>query len=446
MRLRDYQQRALCRLSAAFREGYRRIVVAAPTGAGKTTIAAEAARRALERGRRVLALAHRRELIDQLYQRFAEFGHTAGVVMASDHRADPAALLQVASVDTLIGRDIAPPDLVIIDEAHRTIAASYREIVARWPRAYAIGLTATPYRMDGRGLGEVYDHITVAATYTELIAAGHLLDVDVYGSEYREGDLVSIGDVVAALERHQPTCAAVFCRSVDMSRAVAAALVDAGISAAHIDGTTPARTRAAAIADLRAHRITALCNVDVLTEGWDLPALDCIVLARRTGSLGLYRQIVGRVLRPSPGKAAGLVLDFAANVRRHGWPTSDLSEWYHLRGEPPSLTSRETSAEQVYTPRQCLGCWRVYATLFEVCPACGWVPEARVLWTWKHTGAQLRQMRREQWRYHTPAQKRQYWHRMQAEGLRRGWHRGGAWHRFIARYGETPAEAGVTTQ
>src|SRR5258707_10019727 len=176
--LRPYQVDALERLREAWRHGVRRLLLVAPTGSGKTVCAAGVIAGAVRRGKTVVFLAHRSELINQCYAKLRDAGLAAsdlGVIQAQDRRRNPGARVQVASIATLARRPHRPPaDIVITDEAHRALAASYVKIAEYYPTATHLGLTATPYRADGRGLGDAYDEIVVVTSPRELIAGGDL--------------------------------------------------------------------------------------------------------------------------------------------------------------------------------------------------------------------------------------------------------------------------------
>lgn len=179
--LRPYQLDAVERVREQIRSGARRVLIVAPTGSGKTVVAAHIMARAVESGRRVLFVAHRRELIDQCFRKLEDSGvGQVGVIMAGDPRSNPGASVQVASIDTLRHRAKPEANLVIVDEAHRALAKSYVELASMYPASVHLGLTATPYRADGRGLCDAYDALVVVASPKELIAEGFLVEPTVY--------------------------------------------------------------------------------------------------------------------------------------------------------------------------------------------------------------------------------------------------------------------------
>jgi len=305
--LRPYQADAVARSREALRAGRRCILLVAPTGSGKTVIAAHIIASAVARGRRVLFVAHRRELIDQAFGKLRDAGLAdVGVIMAGDRRRNPVAPVQVASIDTLRRRAKPASDLVIIDEAHRALARSYAELREAYPLATHLGLTATPYRADGRGLGDAYEALVSVASPATLIADGYLVEPRVYTvpasdlpdlsrvrlsrGDYAPEQLSAavdrvglVGSIVEHWKRHARGVRTVaFAASVSHSQRIAAQFVAAGIAAEHLDGETPVDERAAILRRLEACETLVVSNYGVLCEGWDQPAVKCCILARPT--------------------------------------------------------------------------------------------------------------------------------------------------------------------
>ena len=176
--LRDYQVNAILALQKKLAEGIKRIVIVAPTGSGKTTIAGNIIANAVNQGLYVLFIAHRRELINQAYHRLIQMGiteHNTGIIMADDPRKRPEAQVQVASIDTLRNRIKPQADIVFIDECHRAPANSYRKVIEHYPEAIHLGLTATPIRADGQGLKNIYEDLLEVSSICELIDQGYLV-------------------------------------------------------------------------------------------------------------------------------------------------------------------------------------------------------------------------------------------------------------------------------
>jgi superfamily II DNA or RNA helicase len=387
--LRDYQVRALDACRAAIRAGKRRVLLVAPTGSGKTTIASETIRCAIARGSHVLFLAHRKELLSQCHGRLLEFGIESGIIRASDPRADPSQAVQVGSVQTLARRlerfagDAF--DLIVVDEAHHTRAETYAQILDHFRGARAVlGLTATPIRADGQGLAESYDALIEAASMRELVRLGFLVPVrmftspnlDLTGIHRRQGDYVLselgermnhevlVGNIVTEWQRLAgDRRTVIFATTVAHSESIASRFADAGIRAEHLDGGMPEQERDGVLERVRSGQTQVVVNCQILTEGWDMPEIACCVLARPTKSLGLYLQMSGRALRPAPGKRDCLILDHANCFREHGG-VSDR-RW--------ALTADKPKPAGEAPEKICPGCGLIIAIGRRECRECGFV-------------------------------------------------------------------------
>lgn len=350
--LRDYQEQALDRLRAQYEAGLRRLLLVLPTGAGKTVVAAHVMHQYALRGERVLFLAHRRELIFQAAAKLEAYGLSSdaggelSVALGGDARYAPNRPIQVASIQTALRRlDALRLDevaLVVIDEAHRARAGSYEQILgAVPPSAFVLGLTATPYRADRKRLkGLAFEDRVRGPEVADLIARGALVpprvfaspraprlrDVGLRGGDYDTAKLAGVmnttmlnGDIVTNWMKHAPERkTVVFAVNIEHSLAIAEEFRRAAVPVAHLDGSTPNGERAQILRELETGKLQVVCNVGVLTEGWDCPPVSCVVLARPTKSRGLWRQMVGRALRPAPGKVDCLVLDHAGSHYEHG--------------------------------------------------------------------------------------------------------------------------------
>lgn len=339
--LRPYQQRAIEDVRAAYRRT-RRVLLVAPTGFGKTATASALIQWAVAKGRRVVFAVHRREIVRDTLRRLEGAGVPCGLVMAGERPSD--APVQVCSVQTLVARAAAPPaDLLVWDEAHHCAADTYREIAAQYPRAWHLGLTATPERADGVGLRDAFDELVVGATVRELQEQGYLAECDVIAPDARRDALAM--EPTAAWEKYaegRPTV--VFHRTVEESLRFARGL---GSLCAHIDGSMGRSMRDARLEDFARGRTQVLSNVYVLTEGWDAPRAKVCILARGCGSPGTYLQMVGRVLRRA-GDARALVVDLAGVTHEHGLPDEDRE--FSLDG----IARKPTSDREWIS--QCLAC------------------------------------------------------------------------------------------
>jgi DNA repair protein RadD len=360
MEPRDYQLQAVEGCRTAYRRGARAVLLVVPTGGGKTVIGSLVVEGALARGRRVLWLAGRRELVDQAAARLP--GHV-GVVMAGRQR-DLDAPVQVASLDTVVGQDIAPVDLVVYDEAHHAVAATSRQVLERHPRAHVLGLTATPVRSDGVALGDVFGELVLGPSVRELIGAGHLVPCEVLAPARTHGTL-SEDPVQAWLRYGEGRPGFAFHASVDASRAFVEGLHAEGVTAAHVDSSTPATVRARAVEAFRAGEVECLSSVHVFTEGVDVPRAAVCLLARGCGNAGTYLQMVGRVLRPYPGKDVARVVDLRGVVHEHGLPDDDRA--WSLEGKQGQV--RASDRQPLTQCQQCGYVWRWVAP--GPCERCG---------------------------------------------------------------------------
>jgi superfamily II DNA or RNA helicase len=400
---RPYQVEGIAAARAILAEGVRRVLLVLATGGGKTIIAALVALGAVAKGKRVLFVGPRREIIAQAFWKLVEAGiaeRDCGVVMADGviphvhtrepYRARrPNAQVQVASIQTLANRRMPPADVVFVDEAHHATSSTWSKVLAHYAEsgAVVVGLTATPCRADGAGLGKWFDRLHVIAGFADLSAQGFLVTPRVFttpaapdlsrvklnrAGEYDATQVAAVmrdralvGDVVAHWQRHaEGRTTAVFAASVEHSRELCEAFRAAGVTAGHIDGAMDTDARDAVLSDLRAGSITVVCNFGVLTEGWDEPRVKCVVLARPTKSLSLFLQMCGRGLRPWEGLSA-ILLDHAGAVHEHGFP-SDAREW-SLDGKV-----RRKGAVAV---RTCPQCYAALPAGTAVCTECGHVFE-----------------------------------------------------------------------
>ncbi|HEX3418202.1 MAG TPA: DEAD/DEAH box helicase [Stellaceae bacterium] len=379
--LRPYQQEGVAEIRGAFRRGIRRVLFVLPTGGGKTIVFCYIATEAARRGKQILILVHRQELVEQTSRALEAMGVDHGVIAAGYRRR--AALVQIASIMTMVrrlGEDRF--DLLVIDEAHHAVAGSWSRIVEAFPDAYVLGVTATPERLDGRGLRDVFDEMIVGTGVHDLISIGHLVPAVTYaapvpdlsgvkirGGDYAADDLSRImmsGSITGdAVEQYSKLCpgrpALAYCCSIEHSQTVAQRFVDAGWRAAHVDGDTPALVRTNAVAALGRRELDVVTNCYLFTEGVDVPVLGAVLMLRPTKSVTLYLQMVGRALRPAPGKQKAYILDHVGNSHRHG-----------LCDEPRiwSLDSKKRKAGAAPV-KECPECHVIVPLGKQRCPECG---------------------------------------------------------------------------
>jgi DNA repair protein RadD len=383
--------------------GHRRICQVLSTGAGKTIVAATHIKEVVGQGDRVLFLSHRREITGQTSRKLHDRGVDHGIIQAG-FPSRPGERVQVASVQTLHARairgsalELPPANFVFVDECHHTPARSYRQILEAYPEAVIIGMTATPCRGDGRGLGADFELLVEGPQAAELIELKALVPpiyyaptmpdlsgVRVARGDYVEKDLAErvdrpelVGDVVTnwlRLGERRPTV--IFASSVSHSVHLRDRFRDASIVADHIDGSTPAEERDQTLVGLADGTVEVVTNYGVLTEGWDCPEASCLVLARPTKHLGLNRQMVGRGLRPAPGKDDCIILDHAGGIYEHGLVTEDVT--WTLEEDRRAVNPAHAARQRYDAPRLtiCPECGAVRSS-GRACPVCHWQPRPK---------------------------------------------------------------------
>ncbi len=421
--LRDYQARAIHDLRCAYRQGARAPLLVCPTGAGKTVMFSAITAGAVDRGRRVLILVHRRELIRQASAKLSLADVPHGIIAAGFPASDEP--VQVASVQSLarrLERQHWQPDLIVIDEAHHAVAGTWASVLSHWPHAFRLGVTATPIRQDGRGLGAVFDHLVKGPSVATLTSQGHLsparlyappIAADLSGLQIRGGDYKQeqlderlnrptvTGDAIAHYRRfcnHKRAIA--FCCSANHAHAVAAAFNRDGVPAAVMLGGTPTAERDDMVRQFAAGTIQLLVTVDVVSEGFDCPDAEAAILLRPTASLGLYLQQVGRVLRPAPGKPHAVILDHVGNVHRHGFP-DDIHDW-SLDDRLKRSRSAGPAAPSVRTCEQCFAAFSPQPQ----CPVCGAACAPAPARQVKQVAGELQELKREAVRQRVAERKR----------------------------------------
>lgn len=395
--LRPYQTTLVERTRANFIVGKRAQLLVLPTGGGKTVCFSYMAGAAKAKGLTVWILAHRVELLEQISKTLRAFGIAHGMI-APGFVGDRRQQVQVASVFTLARRldRYAAPDLIIVDEAHHAIAKStWGTVIQAFPSAKLLGVTATPIRLAGEGLGDLFEVMVQGPTVADLIEQGALSPyrlfapsgVDLSGVHSKMGDFVR-GELAGAMDKRSITGDAVshytklapgkraiaFCVSVEHAEHVAAQFREAGIPAASIDGGMDKALRQSVLASFTAGDLRVLTSCDLVSEGFDVPAIEVAILLRPTQSLGLYLQQVGRALRTFPGKQEAIILDHAGNVKRHGLPDED--RLWSLDGK-----AKKRAAKPSEVPvKTCPQCFATVAAAATDC-LCGhhFVAQARVI-------------------------------------------------------------------
>jgi DNA repair protein RadD len=445
---------------------FKRIIIVAPTGSGKTVIGGAITKDYVARHKTVLVLAHRREIVRQTVKKLRDLGIWCGIIQAGED-AMPMAPVQVASVQTLWARairsermELPEADLIIVDECHHAAAKTWRKILDAYPDAIILGLTATPCRGDGRGLGGIFETIIECPQVAELIKLGFLVKPRVYapanpdltGVETRQGDYVVsqleermdkdklVADIVSTWHKHGERRRTVcFATGVGHSVHLRNEFLASGVRAEHIDGETPKQERDATLARLATGEIELVTNCMVLTEGWDMPEVGTCILARPTKQMGLYRQMIGRVLRPHPesGKPDAIILDHSGAVFRHGLPEDPVC-WTLSEEKTAKNAAHEARQPEVFGGPKIIECTQCN-TLREggkACPNCGFLPVRRPQLVVVRDGdLALVQGRKPG----VPELDKQKWHRMLTGiAAERGYKPGWIAHKFKEKFGHWP--------
>ncbi|MEI4617953.1 DEAD/DEAH box helicase, partial [Bacillus cereus] len=396
--LHEYQRTLVARVRQAYIEGFTSPCVVAPCGAGKSIMISEIARMTTNQGRRVLFLVHRKELIDQI----------RGTFLKNQVNMN---LVDFGMVQTVVRRldKTAKPSLIITDESHHGLAASYRKIYNYFHDVLRLSFTATPIRLNGSGLGDINDILIEEVDAEWLIEhqflapytyyAPKLIDTSVlklnHLREFSNGSIdkamenrTIYGDVVGHYQElaagEQAIC---YCHTIASSQLVQQEFIHAGILAAHLDAKTPKVEREDIITKFRNKEIKVLTNVDLIGEGFDVPDCSTVIMLRPTQSLSLYIQQSMRGMRYKPGKTS-IIIDHVDNVRRFGLP--DQKRYWSLSSK------KKVASEAEMKITQCIQCFAVYRSCLKECPECGYKPEIQQITEYERdTTATLEEITKE---------------------------------------------------
>lgn len=362
MELRPYQAEAKASVFEQWDKGFQKTLVVLPTGTGKTVVFAKIAEECVRKGSRVLILAHRGELLEQAADKILK---ATGLICATE-KAEQSCLgswyrITVGSVQTLMSEKRLsnfPADYfntIIIDEAHHCISESYQKILRHFDSANILGVTATPDRGDMKNLGQVFDSLAYEYTLPQAIKDGYLspikaltipLTLDLSGVSTQAGDFKA-SDIDTALDPYLEAIAdemteycadrktVVFLPLVKTSQKFRDILNSKGFRAAEVNGSS--EDRAQVLKEYESGKYNVLCNSMLLTEGWDCPSVDCVIVLRPTKVRSLYCQMVGRGTRLAPGKDHLLLLDFLWHTERH-----ELCRPAHLICSTPEVAQKMT--------------------------------------------------------------------------------------------------------
>lgn len=343
---RQYQENGIRDIFNKWKEGKRSILFQMPTGTGKTILFNKIVKMGYEKKRKVLIVVHRIELVEQITNKLRRKGVDVGQIIAGE-KADYTKIVQVASIQTLSRREHPEANLIIIDECHHSKANIYKKLWKIYPDAKFLGVTATPYRLSGEGFDDLFDDLIVTMSISEFIRQGFLVDVthyscstpDLSGVKYRKGDyaeemlsMVMLDNSIMKdlIESYNEICpeksAIIFAVDIKHSTEIVQRFKATGITAEHIDAKTPKDEREKILNDFKNKKIKVVSNVNIITEGFDFPECEAVILARPTKSLSLYLQMVGRVMRKAKDKKEGIILDNAGLWLEHGLSIIDR-EW-----------------------------------------------------------------------------------------------------------------------
>lgn len=377
-KLRPYQSETIANILDSMRQGNKHIIVQQPPRTGKTVIMAEIARKTTSKGNRVMFIIHRKEVLAQAKTTFRK----------QDVNMNLATMGMVQTLTRRVNK-LTEPQLILIDEAHHALSQSYRRIIDAFPNAYILYFTATPIRTGHDQLDQIADDIIVGKSIKWLTDQGYLApfryfsmpDIDTvklkksstgdYTNESMDEaiDKAVYGDVIEQYNEHAKGMQAVcYSYSISSAKLIADHFNKAGISAVEVDGMTPAEERDELVQQFRDQKIKILVNVNLFTEGVDLPNVDCVIMVRPTQSLALYLQFAMRCLNPRKGKEA-VIIDHVENWKRFGTPSADR-DWTQA-----IVTSKKRKKADPTPPtvqcNQCMMVWELKDLINGCCPECG---------------------------------------------------------------------------
>lgn len=369
--LYKHQNELVLKAKNAFLNGFKSPCIVSPCGSGKSVIIADIAKSCTLKKNRVLFLIHRKELKDQIFKTFVNYGVDMDFV-------------DIYMVQTLINKlnKVTEPKLIITDENHHALAKTYKKVYNFFPDSLRLGFTATPIRLNGVGLKDVNDTLVIGKSVNWLIK-NHFLapfkyfapeiintnNLKVSKGEFKVSDVAFnrtiYSDVLKTFQKIAGNKKAIcYCPNVDFSKKIALKFVGSNIKAVHLDAKTDKKEREKIIKDFRCGNIQILCNVDLIGEGFDVPDCEVVLLLRPTKSLSLFIQQSMRSMRYKEGKTA-YIIDCVGNVERFGLP--NLEREWTLEGE----SKEKEKTKKINLPKTCPNCFAVIDKKYTICPFCG---------------------------------------------------------------------------
>ena len=376
-RLFDYQQKLVDQARDALAQGNKGVLIVSPPGSGKSIVISEIARLTVKKGGHVLFFVHRQELVKQIKDSFKQQGVDL----------NRCTIMTVGKVANRL-KILPKPNLIIVDESQHSRAKTYRKIFDYYSDVPRLGFTGSPWRLSGKGFKDIYSAMIEGPTTKWLIEHHKLAPFTVYGYQLGNKDLLkksstgdytsksmddftkSIihGDIVKSwLKFAKDRKTIIYCHSTSFSKIVAQEFRNAGISAVHADAKTPSNERNRIMDSFRQGRIKVLCNVDLVSEGFNVPDCSCVVLLRPTESLVVYLQQSMRCMRYQSGKRA-IIIDQVGNFERFGLPDSDYKWSLEDRSKHPQKEGATVDGPAIKT---CPECFAVIEASDVTCPVCG---------------------------------------------------------------------------
>lgn len=375
--LRDYQEELLNGVYSSMSKGNKNIMVQSPAGSGKSVTMSEVARRATHKGNRVLFIVHRRELVSQI----------KGTFIANDVDMNLCHVGMVQTVANRIKTNNEPtPAIILVDEAHHSLAKTYTNIFEHFPNAYVYGFTATPWRMSNKGFTDVFEELILGKSVQWLIDNERLAPFKYYSKNLMNDNKLkhqSTGDfsndsITLALEpriygdvienyrkfaNNKKTI--IYTHNIESSKTVSEKFNQEGYKALQVDGKTPKQQRELAMEMFREGKVNILVNAELYGEGVDVPDCECVILLRPTESLTLFIQQTMRPMRYQPNKQA-IIIDHVGNYARHGLPNTEHDWQEHFKG-----TNKKSKSDNSIPIKECPECFGVVESAYTICPYCG---------------------------------------------------------------------------